>query len=173
METYKEILEKVAEKEWYTMIFYLVILFLITVIVWISVYIYNIKVKKIHTKKFKLEKQIRIRRNNIFASLLLTIICIGLGLGFYFDAADTVKDIKKDIEDESYVTYVGGYYIDSNSYRLKYTWYNKWWSVDFENSNYAFIYINSLAEWTSMKEGQNEGQVVYGKNSLIVVDLEN
>lgn len=103
----------------------------------------------------------------------MTIICIGLGVFFSFDAAETISDINRDIAENAYVTYVGGYYIDSDSYSSRYTLYDKWLSVDFDNEDYAFIYMNSFFKRISTDEGRFEGKVVYGKNSLIVVDIES
>ena len=173
MEMYNEVLEKVAEKELYFSIFWVVVLFLIIVIVWVCNYLYFKKMKNRHPKKYNSNKQIKIRRQSIYASIILSVICVGLGAFLSFDATDTISDVKRDIEEGAYVAYVGGYYVDSDSYSLGHSLYDRWLSVDFDNDDYAFIYMNSFFEWISTEEGQFEGKVVYGKNSLIVVDIES
>ena len=173
MEKYNEVLEKVAEKELYFSIFWVVVLFLIIVIIWVCNYLYFKKMKNRHPKKYNSNKQIKIRRQSIYASIILSVICVGLGAFLSFDATDTISDVKRDIEENAYVTYVGGYYIDSDLYPSRHSLYDKWLSVDFDNDDYAFIYMNSFFEWISTEEGQFEGKVVYGKNSLIVVDIES
>ena len=174
MEKYNEVLKKVAEKELYFSIFWVVVLFLIIVIVWVFNYLYFKKMRNRHPKKYNSNKQIKIRRQSIYASIILSVICVGLGAFLSFDATDTISDVKRDIEESAYVAYVGGYYIDSDLYPLRHSlYYDRWLSVDFDNDDYAFIYMNSFFEWISTEEGQFEGKVVYGKNSLIVVDIES
>ena len=60
MEKYKQVLEKVAEKELYFSIFWVVVLFLIIVIVWVCNYLYFKKMKNRHPKKYNSKKQIKI-----------------------------------------------------------------------------------------------------------------
>lgn len=173
MEKYNEALEKVAEKELYFSIFWVVVLFLIIGFIWVSNYLYFKKMKNRHPKRYNSNKQIKIRRQSIYASILLSVICVGLGVFLSFVATDTISDINRDIEENAYVTYVGCYYINSDLYHSRHDLYDKWLSVDFDNDDYAFIYMNSFLEWISTEEGQFEGKVVYGKNSLIVVDIES
>ena len=173
MEKYNEVLEKVAEKELHFSFFLVVVLFLIIGIIWISNHLYFKKMKNRTPKKYNSNKQIKIRRQSIYASIILSVICIVLGAFLSFDAIDTISDINRDIKDNAYVTYVGGYYVDGDLYRSRHTMYDKWLTVDFDNGDYAFIYMNSFFERISTEEGRFEGKIVYGKNSLIVVDIEN
>lgn len=171
MEKYKEILENIAEKEWSFVIFWVIVLFIIIGAVWIINYFHFKKAKNKFPQKYNSKKQIKVRRQGVWASICLSVICIGMGALLFFDAAKTASDIKKDIDDNSYITYTGGYYIH-DAYYTKYAM-DRWLSVDFDNGDHASVYINSFFERISVEEEKNEGKVVYGKNSLIVVDIEN
>ena len=171
MEMYNEVLEKVAEKELYFSIFWVVVLFLIIVIVWVCNYLYFKKMKNRHPKKYNSNKQIKIRRQSFYASIILTVLCVCLGIFFIFGAAYTISDIDKDIEENTYITYIGGYYVDSEY--MRHALYDRYLTVTFENNDYAILYMNSFFEWISTDKGSFDGTVVYGKNSLIVVDIES
>ena len=173
MGKYNEVLEKVAKKELYSSIFWVGVLLLIIGIIWVSNYLYFKKMKNRNPKKYHSNKQITIHRQSIYASIILSVICAGLGVFLSFGAANIISDINRDIKENAYVTYDGCYCIDGNIYSSRRNLYTRWLSVDFDNDAYAFIYLNSFFEWISTEEGQFEGTVVYGKNSLIVVDIES
>lgn len=172
MVKYKEVLEEVAKKEMFSAIFWIIVFFIIIGSIWAMNYFYFKKIKKKYPKKYNSEKQVKVRRQCVWGSIALSTICLGLGALLYFIAANTVSDINKDIAENSYITYTGGYYISGHSYYTKYTLYDGWLSVDFDNNDYAYIYIDGFFERISTEEGSFEGKVVYGKNSLIVVDVE-
>lgn len=172
MEMYKEILEKIAKKELSATVIWVTVLFVIIGAIWLSNYLYFKSMKNNYPRKYNSEKGRKVRCQSAWASIALTVICIGLGALLYFDTASTVLDINKDIEENTYITYDGGYYISDVSYHSWYTPYDNWLLVDFDNDDCAFIHVNSFFEWISTEVGQFEGKVVYGKNSLIVVDIE-
>ena len=90
---------------------------------------------------------------------------------FCVDVRNTISDINKDIEENAYVTYVGDYYINSVISVRRNQLYDRWLTVDLDNYDYAYIYVNSFFNALSMEEGEFKGKVVYGKNSLIIVDM--
>ena len=171
MQKYKDVLEKAARKELSTLIFVALILLLIIVAIWGSNYLYFNKMKKKHPTQFASKKQIKIRRQSIWASIALTVICVGVMMFFGFDVRNTISDINKDIEENAYVTYVGDYYINSVISGRRNQLYDRWLTVDLDNYDYAYIYVNSFFNALSMEEGEFKGKVVYGKNSLIIVDM--
>ena len=172
MEKYKDVLEKAARKELSTLIFVALILFLIIGVIWVSNYLHFKKMKKkLHTQ-FAFPKQIKVRRQSIWASIALTVICVGLMIFFGLDVRNTISDINKDIDENAYVTYVGNYCINSSlSGRRNSQLYERWLTVDFDNYDDAYIYVNSFFDSLSIEEGEFKGEVVYGKNSLIIVDM--
>ena len=92
MEKYKDVLEKAARKELSTLIFVALILLLIIVAIWGSNYLYFNKMKKKHPTQFASKKQIKIRRQSIWASIALTVICVGVMMFFGFDVRNTISD---------------------------------------------------------------------------------
>ena len=173
MDEYKLALRKVAESEVMSAIVAAAVLLAIIAAVWTANYIYTRKMKRRSPKKYNSEKQIKARRKSLGATVTLTVICVGLGAVLCFGASNTVSEINRDIAESAYVTYTGGYYVSDDSYHSRCKLYGRWLSVDFDNDDCAFIYMNSLFERISTEEGQFEGTVVYGKNSLIVVDMGN
>ena len=170
MSQYVQALEKVAEKEMTHTVFYLVILLLITGLIWLCNYQYFKNMKTKHPQMFCSKAQKKIRRRSIWASVALTIICIGSGILLYASAQGTVSDIRKDIEERAFVTYNGEYYV-YNGYNRRV--FDKWMNVDlYDGGVSALAYMDSFSEWISTYQGEYEGQVVYGKNSLIVVSME-
>lgn len=164
MELYQETLQKVAQKEIATAIFWVVVILLVVAIVWVSNY-------RFFKKKGNSQKQVKMRRQSIWASVALTVICVGFATLLLLNAANTVFDIHQDMEENAYITYVDGYRVTSSGYHSRTTLYDQWITVDFDNGDYGFLYMDSFFEWLTTEEGLFEGTVVYGKNSLIVVEI--
>lgn len=171
MERYREVLEKIAEAELTSAVFWIVVLSIIIAVIWVCNYFFFKKTK--FRKKYSCEKQRKALRQSVWASIALSVICFGMGAISFFSAVNTISDINKDLEENTYITYAGGYYVGGDSHFSRYTLFDRWLSVDFDNGNNAFIYMDSFLEWISTEEGRFEGKVVYGKNSLIVVGIEN
>ncbi|MBQ7817636.1 MAG: hypothetical protein IJ388_02410 [Oscillospiraceae bacterium] len=168
---YDEVLEKVSQKEISTAIIIAIVLAVIIGTVWCCHYFYFKGLRKKHPKKYSTELQIKIRRRSLWASIALTLICVSIGALSIYGVADTISDINKDIEENAYVAYTGNYYVHSDYIRR--TLYDRWLSVTFDNGDYALLYMNSFAEWLSTEEGWFSGTVVYGRNSQIVVSIDN
>ena len=167
---YDEVLEKVSQKEISTAIIIAIVLAVIIGTVWCCHYFYFKGLRKKHPKKYSTE-HINIRRRSLWASIALTLICVSIGALSIYGVADTISDINKDIEENAYVAYTGNYYVHSDYIRR--TLYDRWLSVTFDNGDYALLYMNSFAEWLSTEEGWFSGTVVYGRNSQIVVSIDN
>ena len=93
--------------------------------------------------------------------IITCIVFIFLIFGLIFLSAAPITQavaIKKDIDDNSFITYYGKYEL-----RLK------------RNTNYCYIYDGEnyirLLDLTYGMTDEYEGYVVYGKNSLYVVDI--
>lgn len=172
MEAYKGILEKTAGNELGYAILWITVLCVIIGVVWLGGCLYSKQMKKKDPKKYNSKKQEKIRRQSILASAALTVICIAFGAILYSDAANTVSEINKDIEENTYITYTGGYYVSDSTHFMKHSIFNRRLSVNFDDGGSAFLYMNRISERVSSEEGNFQGKVVYGKNSLIVVDIE-
>ena len=171
MEKYKELLEAVIRKELTVLIDLTVILALIVVFIWVWCFLYFKRMKKRNLRLYNTEKQTKARRQSVYASVALTAVCALLGTFFCFDTANIIADIKKDISLGEFITYDGRYFVDSDY--MRYAPYDRWMSVDFDNGDYAYLYMDNIFEFIKTEEGEFEGSVVYAKNSLIVVDMEN
>lgn len=167
MDVYRDVLEKVARKEIAATIIWVMVTCAVIFLIWTCTYRYYKKQKK-RPKSDSSEKQNKERRQSFWAAIALTVILITFVIWLCFSTADTVSDIRKDVAEDAYVTFVGSYTVRSDHFS-KHMLYDRWVSVDFSNGEYAFVYINNFVEWLSLEEGTFEGKVVYGKNSLIVV----
>lgn len=171
MNEYQEILEKVAVKEMTVPIILSIILLILLVIVWMSSYRHFMKMKKKHINMYKSSKKVKGRKQCFWALIAISVIGVGFSTLLLLDAVDTVSAINKDINENSYMTYKGEYYINEDGYTVRYMLYDRWVSVDFENGDWAYLYINDVFEAFGTDRGECSGKVVYGKNSLIVVDI--
>lgn len=172
MQKYADVLEKVAGKEWSSVILLIVVLCVFVAAAWISNHLRFRRMKKKHPAMYESKKQVKMRRQAFWALLAVSFIGVGVGAFACWDTARTVADIQKDIAEKDYITYTGAYYVSDSDYSRRQL-YDRWVSVDLENDEYAFIYMNSWFEWIATGEGDFEGTVVYGKNSRIVVDMTN
>ena len=50
--------------------------------------------------------------------------------------------------------------------------YNRWINVDLDNDEVVYLYMDNFFERLITEEGQFTGTVTYGKNSLIVVNID-
>jgi len=173
MNQYQEILEKVAAKEMTVPVILSIILLILLVIIWISSYRHFMKMKKKHINMYKSPKQVKGRKQCFWALIAISVIGVGLSVLLSLDSIDTVSAINKDINENSYITYKGEYYINEDGYTGRSMLYDRWVSVDFENGDCAFLYINDIFEAFGTDRGECSGKVVYGKNSLIVVDISD
>lgn len=173
MEQYKTVLLESIRNEMIDTVVYCVGLLVIIAAVLLSTYFYYKRMKTKHPSMYHSKKQVKIRRQSIWAAVALTAICVGLCAFFCLSAVWETADAKKDIAEGSYLTYTGSYYVRNLDLPGKGLLFNRcWYEVQFENGECAYQYINSFSEWLAILEGSYEGTVVYGKNSRIVVDME-
>lgn len=171
MEQYRQILEKVARQELEIAVLWSVVLVAVLAVVWVCCYLVFRKVKGMDCRnRKKTTSQSKLLRQSSWAALALTGILLAIGGVLWGSAVRTRWNIRQDLEQDAYVTYSGSYEILDNSVfsnRL----YDRWTKVDFEQG-YAHLYINSPLEWLETDYGAYEGTLVYGRNSLIVVDMQ-
>ena len=168
---YTKVLEKVAKNEIFSTVFWMIVLLVIILVIWISNYFYYKKQKK-KTLNFSSPKQVYARRKGFWASVALSVICFAMAALLCFGTVSRVSDIQKDIEDEAFITYSGKYYVTDNVGIFDKLYSSKWVDVSFENDDYALMRVDNFFELLSIEQGAFDGKVVYGKNSLIVVELE-
>lgn len=171
MQQYDDILRKVSAKEITMAVILTVILSVLFVLTAVRSYRYYERVKKKHKSTRNAEKQMKVKKQHLAA--LIALICIAVGFGGFViaDAAVTACNIKKDVKQRSYVTYTGEYRVRKGVSSRHGALYNKWVSVELDNLDAVYIYIDDLPEALGAEYGQFSGTVVYGENSLIVVDI--
>lgn len=172
MEKYKAVLEAVIQKEVATTINIAIALALIVGIVWFCHCFHVNKMKKKQPSKYRSEKQMKIRRKSLWASIGITSIAVCLAALTIFFEAETISNANLDMEENAYITYTGDYYVRSE-YRPRKFLYDRWMSVTFEDGDYVLLYIDNFSEWLTTEEGRFHGTVVYGENSRIVVSFES
>lgn len=169
MEQYNNILREIADKETMLSVILIIILMVILVLIWGLLYHRCVRMKKrngVYTLK-----QIKLRRSYLTASIALSCICVVLGGLIIADSAVMACDINKDIEQGSYVTHTGGYRIKKDAYLSRKLLYDRWLSVEFDSGDMVSIYTDNVSEALRTQYGEFNGTIVYGKNSLIVVDI--
>lgn len=172
MEQYREILEKVARQELQLVIFWSVVLIAVIGVIWTCRCLTGRKLKTLECRTDKKRQSTnKMLQQSLWAAVALTGICLVLGTVLWSSALKVRRDIRTDLECASFDTYSGVYYIQDHSSLSKNRLYDRWTTVDFEQGDYAHLYINSPLEWIQTDYGTFEGTVVYGRNSLIVVEL--
>lgn len=156
MEQYQEILEKVIRKEIITMAIPSIIILVVVVLIWLQFYRDFCSSKKRFVK-----------------SLMTSFIWIVLSVVLMLPALSTVTDAGKDIKEKSYKTYRGEYYIDTDDMYTKYdSLIERWIPVELKNNEVVYLYINNIFEEFQIFEGEYSGEIVYGQNSQIIVEIE-
>ena len=168
MNKYKEVLDLVAETEINLTIINCVVSLLIITALWVSYYFHCKKMKAKYPKKYNLEKQIKIRRQGIYAATAISCICIAFIVLFCVGTVSTVADIKKDIKGNTYVTYSGRYYINYWTYKSAPIYERK---VSLENEM-VYLPLNAFSESISTEAGEHKGTLIYGQHSKYVVDIK-
>lgn len=172
MEDFRCALEAVAQQELLSVVGWTVILTLIVVCVWFTVTTYFRKEKRKNPKRFASAKQQKLRRQSYLAAAGLSAICIVLGLIYNIGTVNTLLKIQDDLQDNTFVTYSGDYFIESSVGVSRKTLYDRWLTVDLDNGEFVFLYMNDFLDWVATEEGDGSGMVVYGENSKIVVFIE-
>jgi hypothetical protein len=172
MEDYRSALEAVAQKEFLSMVCWTVILTLIVVFVWFTVATYFWKEKRKNPKRFASAKQQKLRRQSYLAAVGLSVISIVLGLIFNIGTVNTLLMIQDDLRDNTFVTFSGDYFIESSVGLSRNTLYDRWLTVNLDDGELVFLYMNDILDWLATEEGDGSGIVIYGENSRIVVSIE-
>ncbi len=170
MDNYRDILERVIQKEVTASVIIGAVLALIVGIVWFChcFHFHTMKIKK--PKQYNSQQQTKNRRKSMWASIGMTLVCVCLAAVVAFGTVETVSDIYQDIEENAYASFTGEYYVD-NGHRPRKLLYDRWLSVAFNDSDYALLYIDGLSEWITTETGWFQGTIVYGEHSGIVVSM--
>ena len=131
-------------------------------LIWIAMLFYYKKNQKTNRKSIK---------SSFIASSTLTVICLLFSFAT-IPSFQTIRDMKKDIENQSFVTYVGDYYID-DSYHATISVSEFWFdlrSVTIDNDTEPLWFDRMSNFDVNMKDS---GTIVYGKNSRYIVKIEN
>ena len=168
--SYIETLEKVCRSELINTLFYSIILITITIAIWIINYFYFKKKFKENNKKGYLKGLKSAYKNSIKACIVVTLIFIAIAIVFVLLGYNSIDQINKDIEQNSFEIYNGNYYVD---YDFNAKSYPKYLDVYLENGEVISVYNKNFIEYLLTENGAHTGKVVYGKNSLIVVDMDN
>ena len=164
---YSDILNKIAFKEIISLLLVIIILFSLITVVWIVSFK---SFKKNHRFQHnELKKQNK--KKCIIGLIFLTVFSISIVLFCLFDNIKYLHKIYKDINEESYVTYSGSYYMASSAIDANPPAPT---TIDIylENNETLYLYVD-LLQWAFTIDGEYTGQIIYGKNSLIIVDMKN
>lgn len=166
---YSDIFKKIAFKEIIPLLLVIIILFSLITVVWIVSFKsfkknhrfqHNESTKKVEQKKC------------IMGLILITIFSIAIVLFCLFDNIQYLHKIYKDINEESYITYEGNYYITSSAIALNPPT-TTFIDVNLETNLTLRLYV-SLSKWFFIPTlEENHGKIIYGANSNIIVDIQN
>jgi heme/copper-type cytochrome/quinol oxidase subunit 2 len=143
----------------------IIILLLLAVsisLIWIAMFFYYKKNKKTNRKGIK---------SSFIGSSTLTVICLLFSFAT-IPSFQTISDMKKDIENHSFVTYVGDYYIE-DTYHSTISLSEFWFDlrpVTIENDSEPLWFDRMSNFNVNIKDS---GTIVYGKNSRYIVKIEN
>ena len=158
LDAYNEVLLKIVLKEKIFLAIFSFIIFLILFFVWKSC-----------CKGFKKSKTAgKMTLKSFICGVIVTSILILCFTAFAKFKLDDISKMNLDIENKSYETYTGGYYIyTSGSTNAN--------NCEFFLDNGITVYKkgNSVFKNSTTLNTDYHGTVVYGKNSLIIVDVEN
>lgn len=173
MTVYREVLEKVVRQEYGSAIFCAVFLLICMATIWGGYYFGKKKACKKPAFRKRVEQALKLCRQSLAASIAASVCFSVVGVLGFLSAGQMASDINADIQAESYITYHGGYHIEDNHSFGQKGLYEKYWTVDFDNGEYAYVYMNNVVEAFTAEEGSFTGTVVYGENSRIVVDISH
>ncbi len=169
MQNYAEILSTINQKELSELVIALIIIFLIIAFGWFYNILYYKKKKKKNPKKFKSKKYVRERCRVFVCCIALTVICASFGVLRLTEYLHTSIQIKKDIENESYVIFNGNYSI-RDAHPLLHG-FERWMVIEMYDGKYAYVRMDNVFDWLLLDEKDHKGKIVYGENSLVVVDV--
>ncbi len=137
-----------------------VLIIVIIGIIWIVPFCYYKKHKNFATIK-----------KSLAAQAILTVICLSFSLTTVSSFQD-ISNMQKDIEDQSFVTYVGDYDIDT-TYHFSFSISELWFDlrpVTIENDTEP-LWFDRLSDIDV--DVKDTGTIVYGKNSRFIVKIES
>lgn len=166
---YSDILKKIAFKEIIPLLLVIIILFLLITVVWMVSFK---SFKKNHRFQHnELTKKIE-QKKCIIGLILITVFSIAIVLFCLFDNMQYLHKIYKDINEESYITYEGDYYITSSAIDLNPPTAT-FIDVNLETNITLRLYVSLLKWFFTPTLEDNHGKIIYGENSHIIVNIKN
>ncbi len=140
------------------------LIIIIVGVVWIAPFCY-------YKKKRDKQKNTKILKKSLIAQASITVISLLFSL-ITISSFQDINNMKKDIENNSFVTYVGDYDID-NTYHFSFSVSELWFdlravTVEGENELLWFDMTSNIAI-----DVHDTGTIVYGKNSRYIVKIES
>lgn len=145
-------------------IIYALIIIIIGV-VWIAPFCY-------YKQKMDKQKNTKILKKSLVAQVSITVICLLLSLITISSLRD-INNMKKDIENNSFVTYVGDYDIDNTYHHFSFSPSELWFdlravTVDGEEEPLWFDMTGNVGI-----DIHDAGTIIYGENSRYIVKIES
>jgi hypothetical protein len=170
---YIEELERVLRSEWIFSCFWIALLIIMAIVVWIANYRHFKKMFQRHKSPARIKKIKEDYKKSKWACVALTAFMIGLAALFFNLNLSTIKGIKKDIENNSFETYNGGYFVEYDLRPHRKSLYPREVSVYLDYGETVYIHNRNFLEYLKVESGEFNGKIVYGENSLIVVDIDS
>ena len=102
MQNYIDVLNAVAAQETGKIIVVSIVTILLIAVIWTAILI-TFKQEKIkYPKLYASDSEKKDRRKAVWASVGISVICIGLSVLLNLDTVNLISDIKKDISESSY-----------------------------------------------------------------------
>jgi len=169
---YAELMQGLITQTWIETVLMILIALIIMGLVWLGPVVYYKKCKPSKKKKLKKDKKQLI--TNLVAQSALTLIIVILCCVMVASHFGTVSDMKKDIKENSFVTYNGEYDIERKTAFRKSAFISKLWfdvhPVDIEGTEDRLWF--DITQKDLFEDWSGKGTIVYGKHSGYIVSLE-
>ncbi len=133
-------------------------------VIWITPFLY-------YKRKKDKQKSVGIPKKSLIAQASITVICLLLSL-IPITSFQDISNMKKDIENNSFVTYVGDYDIDY-TYHFSFSASELWFdlrtvTVEGEEDPLYFDMTGNIG-----MDVHGTGTIIYGKNSRYIVKIKS
>ena len=160
---YVEQMQSLINKTIIDIVIIYVLIIIIIGVVWVAPFCY-------YKKKRDKRKNSKIFKKSLIAQASITVICLLFSL-INISSFQDINNMKKDIENNSFVMYVGDYDID-NTYHFSFSVSELWFdlravTVDGEEDPLWFDMTSNIGI-----DAHDTGTIVYGENSRYIVKIE-
>ena len=160
---YVEQMQSLINKTIIDIVIISVLVIIIIGVVWFAPFCY-------YKKKRDKQKNSKIFKKSLIAQASITVICLLFSL-INISSFQDINNMKKDIENNSFVMYVGDYDID-NTYHFSFSVSELWFDLravtaDGEEDPLWFDMTSNIGI-----DAHDTGTIVYGENSRYIVKIE-